>query len=379
MAAVQLTNIRKSYDGKASVLAGIDLEIADGEFVVLVGPSGCGKSTLLRILSGLEAATGGAIRIGERTVNHLPPAERGVAMVFQSYALYPHMSVYKNMAFGLRVAGTDRATADRRIRETAQTLQIDHLLDRLPRQLSGGQRQRVAIGRAIVREPKLFLFDEPLSNLDAALRVQTRIELARLHGRLQATVVYVTHDQVEAMTLGDRIVVMHEGRIQQAGTPLELYQHPCNQFVATFIGSPRMNLLQAWVLRLSAHGLVCVLPDGTEICAAVDASALQLGQAVTLGVRPEGVVPGGAGQLLKGRVDLVEHLGEVNLLHVSVAGGAELVVRADAELPLRAGESVTFGVEPAAFHLFDEGGRAMPRLRPASTAMESRPRLGLVA
>jgi ABC-type sugar transport system ATPase subunit len=379
MAAVQLKNICKSYDGKAQVLAGIDLDIADGEFVVLVGPSGCGKSTLLRILCGLEGATGGEIHIGGHAVNHLPPAERGVAMVFQSYALYPHMSVYKNMAFGLRVAGTDRATIDSRIRATAELLQIAHLLERSPRELSGGQRQRVAIGRAIVREPKLFLFDEPLSNLDAALRVQTRLELARLHRRLQATVVYVTHDQVEAMTLGDRIVVMHEGRIQQAGTPLALYQHPCNQFVATFIGSPRMNLLPALVLHTSAHGLVCILPDGTELFTTVDGSALQVGQAVTLGVRPENLVPTGGDQWLNGRVDMVEHLGEVNLLYVTLAGGLEVVARADVTLAVRAGEAIRLGADQAVFHVFDEFGQAMPRLRQGPIAVENRPKLGLVA
>src|SRR6185312_3358779 len=219
----------------------IDLDIAQGEFVVLVGPSGCGKTTLLRMLCGLESVTDGTLAIGDRVVNHLPPAERGIAMVFQSYALYPHMSVYKNMAFGLKVAGRDKAEIVERIRSTAGILKIDHLLERLPRELSGGQRQRVAIGRAIVREPQLFLFDEPLSNLDAALRVQTRLEIAKLHRRLGATMVYVTHDQIEAMTLGDKIVVMHEGKVQQAGSPLELYQQPCNLFVAGFIGTPKMN------------------------------------------------------------------------------------------------------------------------------------------
>ncbi|WP_182075309.1 ABC transporter ATP-binding protein [Deefgea sp. CFH1-16] len=241
MANVTLNNLSKSYDGKAKVLDGIHLDVQHGEFVVLVGPSGCGKSTLLRMICGLESITGGELAIGDTVVNDLTPAERGIAMVFQSYALYPHMSVYKNMAFGLKIAGENKAQIDVRIKNAAKILKIDHLLERLPRELSGGQRQRVAIGRAIVREPKLFLFDEPLSNLDAALRVQTRLEIAKLHRDLNATMIYVTHDQIEAMTLGDKIVVMEGGHIQQAGTPLELYQQPANLFVAGFIGSPKMN------------------------------------------------------------------------------------------------------------------------------------------
>jgi ABC-type sugar transport system ATPase subunit len=380
MASVQLHNVNKSYDGKTQVLCGIDLDIADGEFVVLVGPSGCGKSTLLRTLCGLERASSGDIRIGDRSVNHLQPAERGVAMVFQSYALYPHMTVYKNMAFGLRVAGADKATIERRIRDTAEALQIAHLLGRLPRELSGGQRQRVAIGRAIVREPQLFLFDEPLSNLDAALRVQTRIELARLHRRLGATVVYVTHDQVEAMTLGDRIVVMDQGRVQQAGTPLQLYQHPCNRFVASFIGSPRMNLLQATVLGASASEVACMLADGTRLTATVDGSALHAGQPVTLGVRPEHlVVDGHRHRVLCGRVDLVEHLGEVNLVHLTLPGGVNLIARCDGASAVRAGDELALSVEPHLLHLFDESGLAMPRLLQGASQAGPSTRLGLAA
>ena len=268
MASVSLRQLRKSYDGKTDVLAGIDLDIAHGEFVVLVGPSGCGKSTLLRMICGLEEISAGTLQIGGRTVNHLPPAQRGIAMVFQSYALYPHMNVYRNMAFGLKVAGEKRAAIDARIRKAALILKIETLLDRLPRELSGGQRQRVAIGRAIVREPQLFLFDEPLSNLDAALRVQTRLEIAKLHRQLDATIVYVTHDQVEAMTLGDKIVVMHEGKIQQAGSPLALYQQPCNLFVAGFIGSPRMNLLPATVVAADDASVTVVLASGRQVRAA---------------------------------------------------------------------------------------------------------------
>jgi ABC-type sugar transport system ATPase subunit len=372
MAAVSLQNLRKSYDGKTDVLAGIDLEITDGEFVVLVGPSGCGKSTLLRMLCGLESVTGGEIRIGDRVVNHLPPAERGIAMVFQSYALYPHMSVYKNMAFGLKVAGADKATIDARIRHAAATLQIDHLLQRLPRELSGGQRQRVAIGRAIVREPQLFLFDEPLSNLDAALRVQTRLELAKLHAQLAATIVYVTHDQVEAMTLGDKIVVMHEGRVQQAGSPLELYQTPCNQFVATFIGSPKMNLLPATVVACGSAGVTCALADGTRLNAAVDGSTLEAGAAVNLGLRPEHALADGTGESLSGRVQMVEHLGEVNLLYLALDCGADAVVRGDGGQAVQIGQRLSFQVDMAAFHLFDESGRAMRRLQPGNLAATRR-------
>ena len=366
MAAVSLRGITKSYDGKTDVLRDIDLEIADGEFVVLVGPSGCGKSTLLRMLCGLESASAGEIAIGGRVVNHLPPAERGIAMVFQSYALYPHMSVYRNMAFGLKVAGADKATIDARIRGAAATLQIEHLLERLPRELSGGQRQRVAIGRAIVREPQLFLFDEPLSNLDAALRVQTRLELARLHRKLAATIVYVTHDQVEAMTLGDTIVVMHEGRIQQAGSPLALYQTPANRFVATFIGSPKMNLLPARVVSASATGVRCALPGGSELTAEVDGSALKPGDEVQLGLRPEHARPGEGGERFSGRIDMVEHLGEVNLLYVTLEGGPEVVVRSDGGAPVRIGAPIVFHAERAAFHLFDAQGRAARRLNPGN-------------
>ncbi|HEY9027951.1 MAG TPA: sn-glycerol-3-phosphate ABC transporter ATP-binding protein UgpC, partial [Burkholderiaceae bacterium] len=322
MARVELKNVSKSY-GTTAVLHGVDLEIADGELVVLVGPSGCGKSTLLRLVCGLEEITAGELRIDGELVNHLPPARRGIAMVFQSYALYPHMTVRGNMAFGLKIAGASRAERDARILAAAQALHIDHLLDRRPRELSGGQRQRVAIGRAIVREPRLFLFDEPLSNLDAALRVKTRIELARLHRELAATMVYVTHDQVEAMTLGDRIVVMHEGRIQQAGTPLELYEHPANRFVAGFIGSPTMNFVAADVRASHADGACLALQGDGTVDVAVDGARLVPGQRAEIGIRPEHFVvadgsspaDGGAVQF-GGEVTLVEQLGESHLVYL---------------------------------------------------------------
>jgi ABC-type sugar transport system ATPase subunit len=321
MSTVRLANVSKSY-GSQRVLHDIDLEIADGELVVLVGPSGCGKSTLLRMICGLEPITSGELRIDGDVVNDLPPARRGIAMVFQSYALYPHMTVRGNMAFGLQIAGATRAQRDERILAAARALHIDHLLDRRPRELSGGQRQRVAIGRAIVREPRLFLFDEPLSNLDAALRVKTRIELARLHRELAATMVYVTHDQVEAMTLGDRIVVMHEGRIQQAGSPLELYEHPANRFVATFIGSPTINLVPATTQACSAAGVRLEVHAGCVVDAPIDGSRLAPAQRVELGIRPEhlvmadGAEADAQGLRFGGEVTLVEQLGESHLVYV---------------------------------------------------------------
>ncbi|MFL6672207.1 MAG: ABC transporter ATP-binding protein [Massilia sp.] len=367
MASVSLQQLRKSYDGRTDVLAGIDLEIADGEFVVLVGPSGCGKSTLLRMLCGLEAISGGTLRIDGEVVNRLPPAARGVAMVFQSYALYPHMSVYQNMAFGLKVAGQDKKAIAARVAKAAAILKIDHLLARLPRELSGGQRQRVAIGRAIVREPKLFLFDEPLSNLDAALRVQTRLEIAKLHRQLDATIVYVTHDQVEAMTLGDKIVVMHEGKIQQCGSPLELYQQPCNQFVATFIGSPMMNLLPGSITALDADGVTVVLDSGETVRAAVDGGAAQPGERVNVGLRPEHIRENNsASERFSGVVSIVEHLGESNYIYVTMADGRDIVLRGDGNQTVVLGAPIVFSADSSAFHVFDSHGRALPRLRPGN-------------
>jgi ABC-type sugar transport system ATPase subunit len=367
MASVSIKNLRKSYDGKHDVLAGLNLEIRDGEFCVLVGPSGCGKSTLLRMLCGLEAISGGELLIGEQRVNHLPPAERGIAMVFQSYALYPHMNVYKNMAFGLKVAGADKASIDQRIRHAAGILKIDHLLQRLPRELSGGQRQRVAIGRAIVRKPKLFLFDEPLSNLDAALRVQTRLEIAKLHRQLAATIVYVTHDQVEAMTLGDNIVVMHDGRIQQAGTPLQLYQQPQNLFVATFIGSPKMNLMQGTVMATDEQSLTVALANGLTVRAEVAAGATRLGDTVTLGLRAEHIQEHAqASEVFRGTVNLVEHLGEANFIYVTLDNGQDLVVRGDGDNTVRIGEAVTLSAAASAFHVFNADGQALQRLKPGN-------------
>ena len=371
MANVSIKQLRKSYDGKQDVLAGINLEVEDGEFCVLVGPSGCGKSTLLRMLCGLEDITDGELSIGNQVVNHLPPAERGIAMVFQSYALYPHMTVYKNMAFGLKVAGADKATIDQQIRHAAGILKIDHLLDRLPRELSGGQRQRVAIGRAIVRKPRLFLFDEPLSNLDAALRVQTRLEIAKLHRQLAATIVYVTHDQVEAMTLGDKIVVMNDGHIQQSGTPLTLYQQPANLFVATFIGSPKMNLFQGLVTAIDTDHIKVQLEGGQEVTANVvvtEANGMvRIGDAVTLGLRAEHILENATGsEAFSGTVNIVEHLGEANFIYVTLKNGQDIVVRGDGNHTVRIGETITLSAASSAFHVFDSNGHALRRIKPGN-------------
>ncbi len=366
MSHVQLKNIAKRY-GSTEVLRGIDLEIADGELVVLVGPSGCGKSTLLRMLCGLEDISEGEILVDGQVVNDKPPAERGIAMVFQSYALYPHMSVFRNMAFGLKIHGAGREERKQRVHEAAKALQIEHLLDRLPRELSGGQRQRVAIGRAIVRKPKLFLFDEPLSNLDAALRVKTRIELSRLHRELNATMVYVTHDQVEAMTLGDKIVVMHEGRIQQAGTPLELYQHPANRFVASFIGSPTINLIAGTVASVGDGELELQI-GATRARAKVQSQGIQAGKPVQIGVRPEHLALAGSGLAGEGlrliaEVTLVEQLGESHLVYVRSHEGFELVMRGPAQTSLRPGDPVELAAAAEVLHVFDEAGQALQRRR----------------
>jgi len=367
MANVSIQNLKKTYDGKQDILSGLNLDIRDGEFCVLVGPSGCGKSTLLRMLCGLEDISSGQLSIGGEVVNHLPPAKRGIAMVFQSYALYPHMNVYKNMAFGLKVAGSNKADIDERIRHAAGILKIDHLLTRLPRELSGGQRQRVAIGRAIVRKPRLFLFDEPLSNLDAALRVQTRLEIAKLHKQLAATIVYVTHDQVEAMTLGDKIVVMHDGKIQQAGTPLELYQHPQNLFVAGFIGSPKMNLLPGTVATVTADSMIVSIGGGQQIRVDVAPAGVKPGEQVTLGLRAEHIHENHSGsEQLLGTVNLVEHLGEANFIYLSLSGGQDVVLRGDGNRNVDIGEQLTLSADSHAFHVFDAEGRALRRLKPGN-------------
>ncbi|HEV2565656.1 MAG TPA: sn-glycerol-3-phosphate ABC transporter ATP-binding protein UgpC [Microvirga sp.] len=365
MADVVLKNVQKSF-GRMKVIHGVDLDIRDGEFVVFVGPSGCGKSTLLRLIAGLEDITAGELFIDGERVNDLVPAKRGIAMVFQSYALYPHMNVYDNMAFGLELAKSSKAEIDRKVREAARMLQIDALLDRKPRQLSGGQRQRVAIGRAIVRDPKVFLFDEPLSNLDAALRVQTRIEIAKLHTDTRATMIYVTHDQVEAMTLADRIVVLNAGRIEQVGTPLELYHRPANLFVAGFIGSPQMNFIECQVAGVGPNEVLVNLPSGGTLSVPAVPDSVQPGEAVTLGVRPDHVRVSAQGALT-GRVELVEELGENHLLYVDVGQGRRLTVREPGDARHEAGSTIGLDLVREFCHLFARSGEALPSLADAAS------------
>ncbi|MBL8587110.1 MAG: sn-glycerol-3-phosphate ABC transporter ATP-binding protein UgpC [Methylobacteriaceae bacterium] len=353
MAGLKLTKICKSY-GRVDVLRDIDLEVPDGAFVVFVGPSGCGKSTLLRAIAGLERATSGRIEIDGRDVTDERASERGLAMVFQSYALYPHMSVRQNIAFALENMRLPRAEIAARVARAAQMLRLEPYLDRKPGALSGGQRQRVAIGRAVVRDPKIFLFDEPLSNLDAELRVATRKELAALHAEIGGTMIYVTHDQVEAMTLADRIVVLNAGRIEQTGAPLDLYNRPENRFVAGFIGSPRMNFLKGATTqdgRIAAQGF-----------APIDAPVARLlpaGAACEIGIRPEHVhlVDAQAADATA-KVELVERLGGESFLYVRLADGAPLTVKSAEQTPARRGDEVALRLDPAHLHLFDEAGRA---------------------
>lgn len=367
MASVKLNNIKKRF-GDVDVLHGIDLDIKDGEFVVLIGESGCGKSTLLRLLSGLEDITEGDLYIDDERVNGRSPAKRGIAMVFQSYALYPHMNVFKNMAFGLKISGKDKHFVNNKVMEAAKKLKIDHLLERLPRELSGGQRQRVAIGRAIVRDPKVFLFDEPLSNLDASLRVQTRVELGKLHQELKATVVYVTHDQVEAMTLGDKIVVMNKGRVEQVGAPLDLYHHPKTQFVAGFIGSPKMNFLNAKIHHSDPENTQIMLESGRVIQASIDSSSLNKGDIVKLGLRPEHIALHCDNNTVEGTVTLIEHLGELSYLYVDIGQEGEMVLKVDGDNQHQAGDKITFGIQPNHLYLFDHQGKALTRVNAHSTA-----------
>ncbi|MEO5806475.1 sn-glycerol-3-phosphate ABC transporter ATP-binding protein UgpC [Devosia sp.] len=357
---VELKKVVKAY-GDLEVVHGIDLAIEPGEFVVFVGPSGCGKSTLLRMIAGLEPITGGDLLIDGVRMNDIPPAKRGIAMVFQSYALYPHMSVYKNLAFGLETAGLSRAEIEPRVRRAAEILQIVPLLQRKPKQLSGGQRQRVAIGRAIVREPKLFLFDEPLSNLDAELRVQMRVEIAKLHNDLGNTMVYVTHDQVEAMTMADKIVVLSAGNIEQVGAPLELYNNPRNKFVAGFIGSPKMNFLSArQSLEADKTGSATLRAGGHDIILPRPINAGSV-EALTFGVRPEHItISDNSGvKLGEVRVDLVEQLGGATMLYTTLADGQTLSISLEGQRQVALGSMVTAYVDPARCHVFNEAGVAI--------------------
>ena len=352
MANVVLKLLDKKYPSGFHAVRDVSLEIADGEFMVLVGPSGCGKSTTLRMIAGLEEVTGGEILIGDRLVNDVAPGDRDIAMVFQNYALYPHMSVRQNMAFGLKMRGTPRQEIERRVSEAAEILSIESMLDRRPRELSGGQRQRVALGRAIVREPKVFLFDEPLSNLDAKLRVQMRAEIARLHQRLKTTIIYVTHDQVEAMTLGQRIVLMNHGVVQQVDTPMKIYQQPANRFVGSFIGSPAMNFFKGEVA-----GRVFHLIGGGTI--PLDGS-LPSGPA-TLGVRPEDLLTNDDGlPLATVSLEVVEHMGHETMVHFELAG-SQHVARLSADTHAQPGDRLSLAVRPGAYHLFasDDAARRL--------------------
>ncbi|SCB48567.1 multiple sugar transport system ATP-binding protein [Rhizobium multihospitium] len=353
--SVSLQKVIKRY-GELQVVHGIDLEIEPGEFTVFVGPSGCGKSTLLRMIAGLEPISGGGLYLDGSRMNDVPASKRGIAMVFQSYALYPHMSVYKNLAFGLETAGMKKHEIQPRVEKAAEVLQITQLLQRKPKQLSGGQRQRVAIGRAIVREPNIFLFDEPLSNLDAELRVQMRVEIARLHQRLGNTMIYVTHDQTEAMTMADKIVVLNGGKIEQVGAPLDLYNKPKNKFVAGFIGSPKMNFLDAKIVA-SDDGSAVIDLAGQTVRLPRRLGSLQPGQPVTLGARPEHLNVGDRGLALgNARVDLVEHLGGQTILYVTLHGGQALTVALEDQQAIRAGETISIHIDPERCHLFGPDG-----------------------
>ena len=357
--SVVLEKVVKRY-GDVEVIHGIDLNIDPGEFTVFVGPSGCGKSTLLRMVAGLEPITGGDLLIDGQRMNDVPASRRGIAMVFQSYALYPHMNVYQNLAFGLETARMPKAEIAKRVQKAADILKIEPLLKRKPRQLSGGQRQRVAIGRAIVREPRIFLFDEPLSNLDAELRVQMRVEIAKLHNDLGNTMIYVTHDQVEAMTMADKIVVLNAGVVEQVGAPLELYNNPRNRFVAGFLGSPKMNFIESTVSRIEgAHGTVNV--GGTAFQLRQQLAGFKEADKIVFGIRPEhmGLTEASGVKLADVRVDLVEQLGDQTMLYASTQGGQALTIALEGQQHMPLGSTVTAYVDPTKYHAFGPDGRAL--------------------
>ena len=360
MADLELRKVHKTF-GSVHVIHGIDLKIENGEFIVFVGPSGCGKSTLLRMIAGLEPITGGEVLIGGEVVNDLPAAGRGLAMVFQSYALYPHMTVRKNMAFGLETMKVPKDEIAAKVKQAAEILQINELLERKPGQLSGGQRQRVAIGRAIVREPRIFLFDEPLSNLDAELRMQMRVEINKLHRRLGSTMIFVTHDQVEAMTLADRIVVLRKGVVEQVGSPLELYNEPANIFVAGFIGSPRMNFLPGKVTAAKGRKAEITIAGGRKI--SVDfPSAPEIGAQVTLGVRPEHLVPVTVAKAaLSGEVQITEQLGGETCVYITAEDGGAVTVKYKGQAAVKPGDRLNLGLEAGTFHIFGKDEKIICR------------------
>jgi len=359
MANVELKNVSKSY-GSVQVIDNLSLKVEDGAFTALLGPSGCGKSTLLRMIAGLEEISKGQCFINGTEVTQTPPSLRGTAMVFQSYALYPHLTVRQNIAFSLSLAHAPRKVQDEQVGRVSKMLQLDQLLDRRPAQLSGGQRQRVAIGRALVRDPKVFLFDEPLSNLDAALRSQMRVELAKLHQDVKTTMIYVTHDQIEAMTLADKIVVLDKGIISQQGTPLELYNRPANKFVASFIGSPAMNFIKADVASKNGDGYTLALPGGRTATISSRGGTAS-GNSVEIGVRPEHLAlgaPGVAGSSFDGTVSIVEQLGNTTLLYVDTAGGT-LIVEGEGNLRVAVGDKVGLTIDSAQSHLFGADGKVI--------------------
>ena len=363
MANVSLKQIRKSF-GAVEIIKGVDLDITHGEFVVFVGPSGCGKSTLLRLIAGLEEISAGTLRIGDKVVNDLPPKDRSVAMVFQSYALFPHMTVRDNVAFGLKIAGAPKAELEAKVAEAARMLKLEPLLDRKPAQLSGGQRQRVAIGRAIVRRPEVFLFDEPLSNLDAALRVGTRAEIAKLHRDLGATMIYVTHDQVEAMTLADKIVVLEAGVVRQIGAPLELYHIPQNQFVAGFIGSPKMNFLNVDVCAIGKESITVEGAAVPRMELPIDPAQCKEGEPLTLGIRPEHIdAETSAKKGVSARVNLVELLGHQTYVECEVAGNGTMSALFNGNMIVSFGDKLQLSFKPEDCHLFRADGQALQRLK----------------
>lgn len=365
MANLRLRQIQKSF-GETQILKSIDLEINDGEFIVFVGPSGCGKSTLLRLIAGLETPSSGEIYIDENKVNNLEPSKRGIAMVFQSYALYPHMSVYENMAFGLKLAKMGKSEIDNLVNAAAKALNIEQLLMRKPKELSGGQRQRVAIGRAIVRKPKVFLFDEPLSNLDAALRVKMRYEFARLRQELRTTMIYVTHDQIEAMTLADRIVVLEGGNIAQIGTPIELYDFPKNLFVAGFIGSPRMNFISAKVQSLTAKFATLKIDAGDLVKANIATKDVAIGDNITLGIRPENIelIADKSKEGIRGEVLFVERLGGLTTAHIKInhdTNQEPIIVQLPHDFAIKIGDEFQLKMPANHCHIFNERGQAIKR------------------
>lgn len=369
MTDVRLVNVCKSY-GNVHISKNVNLEIKDGEFVVFVGPSGCGKSTLLRMIAGLEEITSGDLFIGAKRMNDIPPADRNIGMVFQSYALYPHLTVAENMSFGLKLAGAKKEAIAQRVNQVAEILQLAHLLNRKPKELSGGQRQRVAIGRTLVSQPDVFLLDEPLSNLDAALRVQMRVEISKLHKKLNRTMIYVTHDQVEAMTLADKIVVLQAGNVEsnvaQIGKPLELYHYPANRFVAGFIGSPKMNFLPVRVIDVREGGVKIELPDSTHLnfWIPVESDGVQVGDNLSLGIRPEHLVPSSQSEIaFSGRVKVVEQLGNETQVHLEIPPIKQsLVYRQNDIVLVKEGDEMSIGINPNRCHLFKENGEACRRL-----------------